>query len=118
MKESKSGEVEKLKARIRRLESDLKDVESRNKKLLSEIKTLEAYRKVTTEHIGNKLDGIPVERVVKQVKNEQRAKKRAKESVVKSACPVCFATVKVIGFRAGQIHVCSNPKCKFRETKK
>jgi len=118
IKENKDGEVDKLRARIRRLETDNKRLTAKNKKLLSEIKTLEVYREVTTGHIGDKLNGIPVEKVVKSVEKKQKAKKESKEKEGKSkeACPVCYGPVKEIKFIAGKVKVCSNSKCKFRET--
>lgn len=120
VKQEKSAEVDRLKARIRKLESDNKELTTKNKKLLSEIKTLEAYRQVTTEHIGNKLNGIPVEKVVKGVEKKQEAKRKAKEKEekLKGSCPLCHDSIKEILFKAGKIKVCSNSKCKYRETVK
>jgi hypothetical protein len=117
VKESKDGEKEKLKSRIRRLESDNKTLVTKYRKLLSEIKTLESYREVTSEHIGNKLDGIPVEKVIRSVEEKQKAKKRAKEDAKsKEVCPACYGPIKVISFRAGKVKTCSNDKCNYRVT--
>lgn len=116
VKEAKTGETDKLKSRIRRLEADNKELVVKNRKLLSEIKTLEAYRQVTSEHIGDKLDGIPVEKVIRGIEKKQKAEKKTKEFKSKETCPLCHDNIKEILFRAGKIKVCSNPKCKYRET--
>jgi regulator of replication initiation timing len=79
-KEEKSGEVSKLKRRIKRLEKE-------NERLRSENKTLEAYKDLTNEYIGDNLDGIPVERVIKSVEKEQKLKKVVNDS--KPKCPTC-----------------------------
>jgi DNA-directed RNA polymerase subunit M/transcription elongation factor TFIIS len=112
VKESKSGEVQKLKRRIRYLEK-------KNERLISEIKTLEAYKELTNEYIGGELDGVPVERVIKGVQKKQKLKKVKEKEDKEVPCPKCHnKAVKVLPYRSGNIKVCGNAKCDYRETVK
>lgn len=97
-KEEKDGEVSKLKRRIKRLEKE-------NERLKSEIKTLEAYKELTNGYIDGKLDGIPVERVIKSVEKEQKLKKVITDN--KPKCPVCGAEgMKIIKTPHNETHLC------------
>ena len=63
-KEAKDGETEKLKKKIRRLESD-------KRKLKSELATLEAAFLKTTRYLKDSTDGISVEKIIADTKKDK-----------------------------------------------
>lgn len=108
VKEAKSGEAQKLKRRIKRLEEE-------NKRLKGTIKTLEAYKNVTDNYIDGKLDGIPVEDVIKAVSKEKKLKDIKKKEV---DCPKCGNILHYIKGPMGKIEVCKNEFCDHRKVVK
>ena len=109
VREAKDGELQKAKRRIKRLEKDVQ-------RLKSEIKTLEGFREAASSYIDGKLDGVPVERVIKGIQKKQTLK-QTKPDVIKECCPKCItAELKIVPYPGGEARVCGN--CKHRETVK
>lgn len=108
-REAKSGEVQRLKKRISKLEKE-------NARLKSEIRTLEGFRDATSRYIEGKLDGVPVENVIKGIEKKSKLSKIESQDIRK-ACPKCITKELVeVPYRAGKILICRN--CEYRETKK
>lgn len=106
-KEAKSGELQKAKQRIRKLEKEVA-------RLKSEKKTLESYKDLTNEYIGGKLDGVPVEKVIRGVQKQQRLSKINEEPDIREACPKCISSeLKIVTYPGGKVKLCR--KCQFRE---
>lgn len=105
-KEPKAGEVTKLKQRCRKLEEE-------NERLKKEIKTLEGFRKVTTDYIDKELDGIPVEKVIRGLEKQSKLKDLKED--LKPYCKKCFnEEVTVVGRPDGKkVVMCF--KCKTNE---
>lgn len=105
-KEPKTGEAQKLRQRLRKLEEE-------NERLRKEIKTLEGFRKVTTDYIDKELDGIPVEKVIRGL--EKQSKLKGLKEDLKPACKKCFnEEVTVVGRPDGKrVVMCF--KCKTNE---
>jgi predicted nuclease with TOPRIM domain len=95
-----SGEVRKLKDKIRRLESD-------KRRLISELQTLKAAFEKTKLFIDNKLDGVSVEDVIKSVKANKKLAEIKKEELT---CKYCLGTknklLMDIKPRQMRIHLC------------
>ena len=109
VREAKDGHLEKAKRRIKRLEKE-------NARLKSEVRTLEGFRDVASTYIDGKLDGVPVEKVIKSVQKKMTLKQTSPD-VIKECCPECItAELKVLAYPGGKIKVCGN--CKFRATVK
>ena len=107
--EAKSGEVQKLRKRIKRLENE-------NARLKSEVKTLERFVRETSDYVDGKLDGVPVREVIKGVEKKMKLKDIQKDEL-KEVCPKCLnIELKSVPYRAGRVLVCSN--CEFRKTVK
>jgi hypothetical protein len=109
-REEKSGETQKLKRRIKYLEKKVD-------RLQKEVKTLESYQRLTNEYIGDKLDGVPVEQVIRGVQKKETLGKIKKEPVIKEACPKCISSkLKIVPYPGGEVKLCR--KCDYRETVK
>lgn len=107
--EAKSGEVQRLKRRINKLEKE-------NARLKSEIRTLEGFRDATSNYIDGKLDGVSVENVIKGIDKKLKLSKIESKDL-KIACPKCITKeLAEVPYRAGKILICRN--CDYRETKK
>ena len=107
VKEEKSGELQKLKRRIKKLEKE-------NARLKSDIRTLEGFREETSRYIDGKLDGVPVERVIRGIEKKQTLKQVKEPEVIKLACPKCIsAELKEVAYPGGKLRLC--PNCKYRE---
>ena len=104
--EAKDGEIQKLKKRIKRLEKE-------NTRLKSEVRTLEGFVKETKDYVDNKLDGVPVDSVIKGV-NKKLKLKDIESNQIREACPMCITLeLKSIPYRAGRILICGN--CDYRK---
>lgn len=101
--QGESGEVRKLKDKIR-------DLASTNRKLLSELQTLKAAFQRTQSFIESKFDKIPVEEVLSLIKE----KKKKKELTIEPECVKCHS-VNLTFFDAPgkKIVMCLN--CKHRD---
>lgn len=109
IKEAKDGTIQKLKNRIRRLEKE-------NERLRHEVNTLESFRELTTKHLDDKLDGIPIERVIKGVQKKHKLKDIS-DNKIKEVCPKCISSeLKEVPYPGGKVRTCSN--CDFRDTVK
>ena len=95
-----SGEVRKLKDKIRRLESD-------KRRLISELQTLKVAFEKTKLFIDNKLDGVPIEEVIKSVKANRKLNEITKEELT---CKYCHSNkhklLMDIKPRQMRIHLC------------
>ena len=110
VREAKDGEIQKLKRRIKRLEKE-------NERLRSEIKTLEAFRDLTSDYIDGKLEGVPVEKVIRGVEKKQKLSNIKKPDVIKEICTKCLkGELKKVPYRSGVVIVCG--ECQHREIKK
>jgi predicted nuclease with TOPRIM domain len=109
IREAKDGEVQKLKRRIKRLEKE-------NERLKSELRTLESFRSLTSDYIGDKLDGVPVEKVIRGVEKKHKLSK-IKPDTIKEVCQKCLrGELKKVPYRGGVVEVCG--ECQHREVKK
>jgi len=109
VKEAKDGQLEKAKRRIKKLEKEVQ-------RLKSEVRTLEGFRDVASTYIDGRLDGVPVEKVIRGVQKKMTLKQTSPD-VIKDVCPVCITLeLKVMAYPGGKVKVCG--KCKFRETVK
>ena len=107
--DGKSGEVKELKSKIRRLASD-------KQKLIAELKTLQEAFDKTRSFIDNKLDGVPVEKVLKALKQENKLKKIDKDAkeVHEDKCKDCQRPYKILATSLVRtIYFCE--VCKKRE---
>jgi hypothetical protein len=95
-----SGEIRKLKDKIRRLESD-------KRRLISELQTLKVAFEKTKLFIDNKLDGVPIEEVIKSVKANKKLTEITKEELT---CKYCHSNkhklLMDIKPRQMRIHLC------------
>lgn len=95
-----SGELRKLKDKIRRLESD-------KRRLISELQTLKTAFEKTKLFIDNKLDGVPIEEVIKSVKEKKKLSQIKKEELI---CKYCHSNknklLMDIKPRKMRIHLC------------
>jgi predicted nuclease with TOPRIM domain len=95
-----TGEVRKLKDKIRRLESD-------KRRLISELQTLKVAFEKTKLFIDNKLDGVSVEEVIKSVKANKKLAEIKKEELT---CKYCLSTKNKLLMdvkpRNMRIHLC------------
>lgn len=111
MKEEKDGNISKLKARVRRLEKDKKE-------LISKVNTLEQVLKRNFEVLKGSVEDLSVEELIEAAKNDKtikEAKKDAKKPVENNPemCPKCEQqTLKIMEIRNGKICICSN--CSYR----
>ena len=105
-KEPKSGELSKLKQRLRKLELE-------NDRLKKEIKTLEGFKTVTSEYINKELDGIPVEKVIRGL--EKHSKLKDLKEDIKPACKKCLNTEVTLLGRPDGKRVVMCFKCKTNE---
>ena len=111
MKEEKDGNISKLKARIRRLEKDKRE-------LVSKVNTLEQVLKRNFEVLKGTVEDLSVEELIEAAKNDQtikEAKKDAKKPVKSKPemCPKCEQqTLKIMEIRNGKICICDN--CSYR----
>lgn len=111
MKEEKDGSISKLKARIRRLEKDKRD-------LVSKVNTLEQVLKRNFEVLKGSVEDLSVEELIEAAKN-QKTIKEARETSSKPLhdkledCPKCDKPeLKIMDIRGGKICVCGN--CSYR----
>jgi hypothetical protein len=97
-KEEKDGEIARLKKQIKRLVKE-------KEKLKSDIRTLEAAFGITVDHIDGKLDGIPVEKVVRSAKKKSKLSATIKENTPK--CERCGTDgMTVIKTSFNETHLC------------
>lgn len=97
-KEEKDGEIARLKKQIKRLVKE-------KEKLKSDIRTLEAAFGITVDHIDNKLDGIPVEKVIKSAKKKSKLADVVKDNT--ESCEKCGETgMKVSVLPHGTLYLC------------
>lgn len=101
-KEAKDGEISKLKDKIRRLESD-------KRKLISEVKTLEAALLENLKFMKGSTKDVSVEDLIKGAKKKQTLKE-VKDGL---DCPDCGnkLSVLIIGNDGGKSLTC---KCGYR----
>lgn len=109
MREPKDGQVAKLRRRIARLEKE-------NDRLKSELATLEQFRKITSRYIDNKLDGVPVEDVIKGVEKSKKLHKIQEES--EERCIKCGSDLTRKVFPNIIVKWCNNNLCNHRESEK
>lgn len=111
MREAKDGELQKLRKRVKRLEKD-------KIKLLSEVKTLEAYFKKTQMHVEGLTGSEPVEKLIKAAQSGKRLK-NIKEEPTKITCKKCTkGEVNVRTIPLGIMHMCQNKECNHVEVEK
>ena len=97
-KEEKDGEIARLKKQIKRIKKE-------KEKLKSELRTLEAAFGITVDHIDGKLDGIPVEKVVKSAKKKSKLANVVKENT--ETCEKCGTEgMAVIKTPHNETHLC------------
>lgn len=109
VKEAKSGEIQKLKRRIKKLETE-------NKRLKSELGSYEQAFKKTTKFLEDHTDDISLEDLVQAAKQDKSLRKVEKEHV-ESLCPKCFNKLKELPkSRVGKIIVCT--QCEYRKVEK
>lgn len=77
-KDYKDSEVNKLRKRINKLIKE-------NNELKSQVNTLQEAFKRTGKYIDDKLDGVPIENIIKGVEKEKKMDKIIKDST----CPDC-----------------------------
>lgn len=99
-----SGEIRKLKDKIKRLDSD-------KRRLIAELQTLKAAFQKTTTFIEEKFGEVSVEEVLDLIKD----KKYKKELVPELECVKCHST-KLTHIKQINRHIVICNNCKNRET--
>lgn len=100
VKEEKSGEISKLKKRIRKLEKDKRE-------LVSKLNTLEDVLERNMKFLKGSTEDVSVEDLIEAAKNS----KTLKEVKDGKNCPECGGKMAVIETRFGGIETCS---CGYR----
>lgn len=101
-KEAKDGTVSKLKAQIRRLEKQKKD-------LVSQLKSAEKALERNMKFLKGSVEDISVEELIEAAKED----KTLKEVKVEKECPNCGSkNLKVMNILGGKIEIC--PDCSHR----
>jgi len=108
-KEYKDGELNKLKKRIKRLESD-------KRRLLSELNTYEQAFKNTTKFLKDHTSDFSIEDLIEAAKNDKTLKETEEKKKKDTQCPVCLSEIKEMSYPAGSIILCTNNLCDYRET--
>ena len=102
VKEPKSGEISKLKKRIRLLEKQKRE-------LISKLNTAERVLEKNMKFLKGSTEDISVEELIEAAK-EDKTLKEVKEDRV---CPSCSSeNYKIMSIRGGKIGICSD--CSFR----
>ena len=109
-KESKDGEVGKLKERIKRLERE-------NSQLRSEIKTLEGAFDKTKKFLKGSMDEFSVEEAIEAAKEEKTLKELKKEAN-SECCSKCNGKVRIDRLAFGNMVFCLNEECKHTELRR
>ncbi len=100
MKESKNGEVGKLKQQIAHLKKE-------NKLLRKQVRTLEGHKRSADDYIEHSTEALSLEEVLDTVEARKEAKKAAKK--LGTGCPSCGSTrVKKIKTLHGVLEICSS----------
>ena len=100
VKEAKSGEIQRLKSRIKKLEKEKSTLERK-------IRGLESYREETHRYIGSELENIPLEKVIENNKNKTKLKDVTN-------CPKCGSDINLIPSPSGTVELCLNQYCDHR----
>lgn len=108
-KEYKDAELNKLKRRVKRLESE-------NRRLKSELNSYDEAFKKTKRFLKDNTDELSLDDLIQAAKNGSSLKKTQED--VEDACPKCLNKVKKINSPVGIITVCDNIHCDFRKTEK
>lgn len=102
VKQEKSGEIQKLKNQVKRLQKDKKE-------LISKLRTLEAVLEKNVKVLKGSVEDISVEELIAGAKEEKTIKEIKSEKV----CPNCGSSnYKVMEIRGGKIGTC--PDCTHR----
>lgn len=108
VKETKDGQHQRLRNRIRKLEKE-------NRKLKSEINSLEQAFKNTTKFLRDHTEHISIHDLIEAAKNGGSLKDVQQEQEVKEVCPKCFSDKLVVVLAPfGKVKSCG--ECKHRET--
>lgn len=101
VKEAKSGEIQKLKNKIRRLESD-------KRKLIAENKDLRERLEENLEFTKRETEDFSVEDLIKAAKTKKDLPNLKKEQ----ECPKCGDRIAIIKTTFGRLLTC---KCGYRK---
>lgn len=108
VKEEKSGQVQRLRNRVRRLEKE-------NRKLKSELNSLEQAFKNTTKFLRDHTQHIDINDLIEAAKHGSSLKDVQEEQEVELVCPKCFSqNFAVVSTPFGEVRSCGD--CKHRET--
>ena len=109
MKEQKDGQLQRLRNRVRRLEKE-------NRKLKSELNSLEQAFKNTTSFLRDHTQHININDLIEAAKHGKSLKTVQDDQEVHLVCPKCFSeNFAVVPTPFGQVSTCG--ECKHRETK-
>lgn len=108
-KEYKDGELNKLKRRVKRLESE-------NKRLKSELNAYDQAFKKTTKFLKDNTDEISLEELVKAAKENKSLKEITPDET--KQCPKCGSDIKKLQYPVGTVIVCENNNCDYRSMEK
>ena len=105
--EAKDGTVQKLKKRIKRLETE-------NSKLKSELRSYDRAFKKTTKFLKGQTNDVSLNDLVKGAKED----KSLEEVKAIPVCTMCSGEVFQLNSPAGVVSFCRNIECEYREVKK
>lgn len=108
--EAKDGNIQKLKARNKKLERE-------NARLKSELRAYESAFTNTKKFLKDHTNDISLEDLIQAAKSDKSLRDVEQEKAKKS-CPKCQSTVKELPSPAGKITVCGNPMCDYRSVEK
>ena len=108
MKEAKDSQTQRLRNRVRRLEKE-------NRKLKSEVNSLEQAFKNTTKFLRDHTEHISIHDLIEAAKNGSSLGNVQEGQEVKEVCPKCFSDkLVVVPAPFGKVKSCGD--CKHRET--
>lgn len=110
VKEAKDGEVQKLKRRIKRLETE-------NRKLKSELNAYDQAFRKTKDFLIDSQDEFSVEETIQAAKSAKSL--RVMQKRVKITCRKCLSVdVTESTFNLGKMVICKNTECGYVEIRK
>ena len=108
MKEAKDGQVQRLRNKIKRLEKE-------NRKLKSELNSLEQAFRNTTDFLRDHTQHININDLIEAAKKGHSLKTVQDEQEVNLVCPKCLSeNYAVVSTPFGEVRSCGD--CKHRET--